>query len=67
MGGLQVIILQGIIGSMPANAFVFSTLYLQLLGMTDLAASIVVAIYLLGATLSKPYPQLHPLNLRTPD
>ena len=41
--------MQGIVGSIPWTALVFFTLYLQLLGMTDLAASVLMALFL-GAT-----------------
>lgn len=42
------IILQGIVGSIPFASLVFLTLYLQLLGMSDAAASGLVATYLVG-------------------
>ncbi len=41
--------LQGIVGSIPWTALVFFTLYLQLLGMTDAAASVLMALFL-GST-----------------
>lgn len=40
---------QGIVGSMPWNAMVFLTLYLQLLGMGDFAASLLMALLLAGS------------------
>ena len=40
---------QGIVGSVPWTALVFLTLYLQLLGMTDFAASVLMAVFL-GST-----------------
>ncbi|CAL5229213.1 g12496 [Coccomyxa viridis] len=43
------IIVQGIVGSIPWTALVFFTLYLQLLGMTDAAASVLMALFL-GST-----------------
>lgn len=44
----SLIILQGIVGSIPYASLVFLTLYLQLLGMSDTAASVIVALYLIG-------------------
>ena len=44
---------QGIVGSTPWNAMVFFTLYLQLLGMSDLAASSLMAIFLGGTALGE--------------
>ena len=44
---------QGIVGSVPWTALVFLTLYLQLLGMTDFAASVLMAVFL-GATGKPP-------------
>ncbi|KAG2486460.1 hypothetical protein HYH03_014907 [Edaphochlamys debaryana] len=44
-----IIIAQGIVGSTPWNALVFLTLYLQLLGFSDAAASALMAL-LLGGT-----------------
>ena len=40
---------QGIVGSIPWTALVFFTLYLQLLGMTDFAASVLMSLFL-GST-----------------
>jgi MFS family permease len=63
-----IIIIQGIIGSVPYASLVFLTLYLQLLGMSDAAASGLVATYLLcggfggllggwiGDTVARRYP-----------
>ena len=42
-----IIIIQGIIGSVPYASLVFLTFYLQLLGMSDAAASSLVATYLI--------------------
>lgn len=42
------IILQGVVGSVPYASLVFLTLYLQLLGMSDSSASIIVGLYLIG-------------------
>ena len=42
-------LLQGIVGSVPWTALVFLTLYLQLLGMSDFAASMLMAVFL-GST-----------------
>ena len=47
----SLIILQGIVGSIPYASLVFLTLYLQLLGMSDSAASVLVALYLIGGGL----------------
>ena len=41
--------MQGIVGSIPWTALVFFTLYLQLLGMTDVSASVLMALFL-GST-----------------
>jgi hypothetical protein len=41
--------LQGIVGSMPWNALVFNTLYLQLLGFSDFQSSLVAALFLAGS------------------
>lgn len=38
--------LQGIVGSVPGQALVFLTLYFQLLGMSDFAASLLLAVFL---------------------
>ncbi|CAL8464837.1 g4372 [Coccomyxa elongata] len=43
------IIVQGIVGSIPWTALVFFTLYLQLLGMSDFAASVLMSLFL-GST-----------------
>lgn len=43
-----VIILQGILGTIPWTAIVFLTLYLQLIGMSDLAASALMSLFLTG-------------------
>lgn len=43
------IVAQGIVGSIPWSALVYLTLYFQLLGMTDFAASMLMAL-LLGST-----------------
>ncbi|KAL4545028.1 hypothetical protein Ndes2526B_g02147 [Nannochloris sp. 'desiccata'] len=63
-----IIIIQGIIGSVPYASLVFLTLYLQLLGMSDAAASGLVATYLIcggfggllggwiGDTVARRYP-----------
>lgn len=47
----SLIILQGIVGSVPYASLVFLTLYLQLLGMSDTSASVIVALYLIGGGL----------------
>lgn len=44
----SIIIMQGIIGSIPYASLVFLTLYFQLLGMSDAIASALVATYLIG-------------------
>lgn len=43
--------MQGIVGSMPWNAMVFITLWLQLLGFSDFAASLLMALFALGSAL----------------
>ncbi|GMH33108.1 hypothetical protein BSKO_00942 [Bryopsis sp. KO-2023] len=46
-----IIILQGVVGSMPWKAIAaFSTLYLQLIGMSNLATSILMASFLVGVS-----------------
>ena len=42
---------QGIVGTMPWVAMGFSTLYLQLLGFSDLNSAILVATFQLGCAL----------------
>ncbi|KAK9841289.1 hypothetical protein WJX74_003225 [Apatococcus lobatus] len=44
-----IIVLQGIVGNIPWSAMVFLTLYFQLMGMSDFAASLVVSLFF-GAT-----------------
>lgn len=46
-----IIVAQGIAGSVPWSAMAFLTLYLQLLGMSDAAASGLVALFLGGVAL----------------
>ncbi len=48
-GVCGVLLAQGIVGSVPWTALVFLTLYLQLLGMSDFAASMLMALFL-GST-----------------
>ncbi|KAG2426257.1 hypothetical protein HXX76_013015 [Chlamydomonas incerta] len=63
-----IIILQGIVGSTPWNALVFLTLYFQLLGFSDAAASGLVALFgagaaagsLLGGWLGDRVAERHP-------
>eukprot|EP00198_Chlamydomonas_reinhardtii_P001999 XP_001691335.1 predicted protein [Chlamydomonas reinhardtii] len=63
-----IIILQGIVGSTPWNALVFLTLYFQLLGFSDAAASALVALFgagaaagsLLGGWLGDRVAERHP-------
>ena len=43
------VVMQGILGSTPWNALVFLTLYFQLIGMSDFAASALMALFLGGA------------------
>ena len=60
--------LQGIVGSTPWNALVFLTLYFQLLGFSDAAASALVALFgagaaagsLLGGWLGDRVAERHP-------
>lgn len=47
----RVIIFQGILGSTPWNALVFLTVYLQLIGFSDVSASVVNSCFLAGAAL----------------
>lgn len=47
----QVIILQGILGSTPWNALVFMTRYLQLIGFSNLSASLALSAFQAGAAL----------------
>lgn len=42
---------QGIVGSFPWQALVFFTMWLQLVGFTDLAASSLMAVFTLGCAL----------------
>lgn len=42
---------QGVVGSMPWVALGFNTLYLQLLGFSDMRAAILQALFLLGFSL----------------
>lgn len=42
---------QGVVGSTPWNSLVFLTLYFQLLGMTDLAASSLMSLFLAATAL----------------
>ncbi|EFN50878.1 hypothetical protein CHLNCDRAFT_141677 [Chlorella variabilis] len=65
----RIIVLQGIMGSIPWSALVFLTLYFQLLGMSDAQASALVALFLAGTAFggliggcvgdaaAKAYPQ----------
>ncbi|PSC76181.1 MFS general substrate transporter [Micractinium conductrix] len=46
-----IIIVQGIVGSVPYASLIFLTLYFQLMGMTNFDASLLVAIYLAGGGL----------------
>ena len=43
--------MQGILGSTPWNALVFLTLYFQLIGMSDFAASALMALFLGGTAV----------------
>ena len=43
--------MQGIVGTMPWVAMGFSTLYLQLLGFSDLNSAILVAVFSFGCSL----------------
>ncbi|KAK9823402.1 hypothetical protein WJX72_002513 [[Myrmecia] bisecta] len=45
------IIVQGVVGSFPWNALVFFTFYLQLLGMSDIAASALMATFMAGTAM----------------
>ncbi|KAI3430502.1 hypothetical protein D9Q98_005097 [Chlorella vulgaris] len=46
-----IIIIQGIVGSVPYASLIFLTLYFQLMGMTNFDASLLVALYLAGGGL----------------
>ena len=48
-----VLLPQGIVGSMPWNAMVFFTLWLQLLGFSDFVASVLMAIFASGCALGQ--------------
>ena len=41
----RVVVAQGVMGSMPWNAMLFATLWLQLLGFTDVAAGALAALF----------------------
>lgn len=60
--------LQGIVGSTPWNALVFATFYFQLLGFSDLQASVLLAAFLaanaVGAALELSVRQWLPIGLR---
>lgn len=43
--------LQGIVGSTPWNAMVFFTMWLQLMGFSDLMASLLMAVFACGCAL----------------
>lgn len=43
-----IIIIQGIVGSVPYASLIFLTLYFQLMGMSNFDASLLVALYLAG-------------------
>lgn len=45
MAWLSSAALQGVMGSIPWNALLFFTLYLQLIGMSDLSASMLVSLF----------------------
>ncbi|KAK9866373.1 hypothetical protein WJX84_011358 [Apatococcus fuscideae] len=47
----QIIILQGIVGSLPWQAMLFFTLWLQLLGFSSFTASVLIAIFTLGCAI----------------
>ncbi|CAL8466343.1 g5879 [Coccomyxa elongata] len=47
----QIIVLQGIVGSTPWNAMVFFTLWLQLLGFSDFAAALLMAVFAGGCAI----------------
>lgn len=46
-----IVVAQGIVGSTPWNALVFTTLYMQLMGMTDFQASLIAALFLTGTAI----------------
>ncbi|KAL4422801.1 hypothetical protein ABPG75_008998 [Micractinium tetrahymenae] len=46
-----IIIIQGIVGSVPYASLIFLTLYFQLMGMSNFDASLLVALYLAGGGL----------------
>jgi hypothetical protein len=45
---------QGILGNIPWTAIVFLTLYLQLIGMSDFAASSLMSLFLTGTAAGAP-------------
>ncbi|KAK9844419.1 hypothetical protein WJX74_002206 [Apatococcus lobatus] len=47
----QIIILQGIVGSLPWQAMLFFTLWLQILGFSSFTASVLIAIFTLGCAI----------------
>ena len=50
---LSLINLQGIVGSLPWNAMVFFTLWLQLLGFSNFMASLLMATFAGGCALGQ--------------
>jgi hypothetical protein len=58
VGRIQYPAAQGIVGSIPWTALVFFTLYLQLLGMSDFAASVLMALFLGSTGQPSPVPQV---------
>lgn len=55
----QLLFVQGIVGSIPWTALVFFTLYLQLLGMTDFAASLLMSVFLGSTGQHRPSHLVH--------
>lgn len=47
----QVLVLQGVVGSMPWQAMVMFTLWLQLVGFSDLQSSVLMAIFTAGTAV----------------
>ncbi len=56
--------MQGIVGSIPWTALVFFTLYLQLLGMSDFAASVLMSLFLGSTGQHRPFHACNTKALR---
>ena len=56
IASFRVIVLQGIVGSMPWNALAYLTLWFQLLGFSDVQASLMKAVFSLGTSVGVSPP-----------